>query len=774
MRKFLIVLAILLSSKMVFSQDVEQCFWDDVTNKYENSMVLVASLYIDGEEQQNEYLELGVFCGDELRGRNLPEYSKVAGKLVYNVTMCADNNGDILTFKFYDHQLQTISTMDCNQSLSFVIEGQAGNHLSPYIVNFTNTAKFIGSGLWNVGNNWKSGSVPASGEDVIIAGNAVIPQEGVVNIGSLEIESGDLTIEGSLTVAGTITNSDVDALIIADGGQLFQNNDGVLGTFRKNIVNPTGEWGSNDKTGWQFISSPIKNVSVLDFIPEVGDYDLFSFDGAADSQWVNYKNSRKYTFIKENSHPDILYDDHDGDGKCWEWTRNGKSDGFMSSYAYDEDEGELIYPENYMILPRTKIVKGVKFTFKVKVEDDESPETCSVCVATEISGLFKESAIVETFENLTNTAWSEKSVDLRAFEGENVYIAFVHHNTYNGYILNIDDIILTREGAEFNVCTAYLASYESSTYAEFKGELNHETSYSVNVPYYKDSQAKWSNFHLLGNPFTYDLDLEKDIKTKALNEGFAIITEDGGYEYRTNGVINAGAGFMVYAISYKTRTVTFQKGINEQRGNTESRYINVEVSNSTGSDNVIVDFSDSDEEEREGFLKLPNFNDEIALIYAKQNNDKYAIINCDESVNEVPLHFDAKKLGNYTLNFDVKGDFESVYLIDNMAGERVNVLIEKEYTFTATANDNTKRFTLVFDNNQQSPENVQFVYQAGEELIVEAEGLVQIIDLMGRVVYSKDVRNTNNRINVSNFNSAAYVVRCIGESEILVQKMVIK
>lgn len=773
MRKFLIALAILLSSKMVFSQDVKQYYWE-MPNQYGQSMTIVASLYIDGEEQQNEYLELGVFCGDEPRGRALPVESVITHKLVYNLTVKADDDGDNLTFKFYDHLSQTISSLDCNQSLKFVGDGIVGGAVNPYVVNFVSTAKFIGNGSWYEASNWKSGSVPALGEDVIIAGKAVIPQEGVINVNGLEIESGDLTIEGSLTVAGTITNSDVDALIIADGGQLFQNNDGVLGTFRKNIVNPTGVWGSNDKTGWQFISSPIKNVSVLDFIPEEGDYDLFSFDGAADSQWVNYKNSRKYTFKKENSHPDILYDDHDGDGKCWEWTRNGKSDGFMSSYAYDENEEELIYPENYMILPRTKIVEGVKFTFKVMVEDVESPETCSVCVATEISGLFNESAIVETFENLTNTAWSEKIVDLSAFKGENVYIAFVHHNTYNGYILHIDDIFLTREGAEFNVCTAYLASYELSKYAEFKGELNRETSYSVNVPYDKDSQAKWSNFHLLGNPFTYDLDLEKDIKTKALNEGFAIITEDGGYEYRTNGVINAGAGFMVYAKSYKTRTVTFQKGINVQRDNTESRYINVEVSNSTGSDNVIVDFSDSDEEEREGFLKLPNFNDEIALIYAKQNNDKYAIINCDESVNEVPLHFDAKKLGNYTLNFDVKGDFESVYLIDNMAGERVNVLIEKEYTFTATANDNTKRFTLVFDNNQQSPENVQFVYQAGEELIVEAEGLVQIIDLMGRVIYSKDVRNTNNRIDVSNFNSAAYVVRCIGESEILVQKMVIK
>ncbi|MBR5202991.1 MAG: T9SS type A sorting domain-containing protein, partial [Clostridia bacterium] len=66
-----------------------------------------------------------------------------------------------------------------------------------------------------------------------------------------------------------------------------------------------------------------------------------------------------------------------------------------------------------------------------------------------------------------------------------------------------------------------------------------------------------------------------------------------------------------------------------------------------------------------------------------------------------------------------------------------------------------------------------FVYQSGEELIVNAEGTIQIIDMMGRVVYSAEHSNGSNRINVSEFNNAAYVVRVVNGNGVKSQKVVI-
>lgn len=59
------------------------------------------------------------------------------------------------------------------------------------------------------------------------------------------------------------------------------------------------------------------------------------------------------------------------------------------------------------------------------------------------------------------------------------------------------------------------------------------------------------------------------------------------------------------------------------------------------------------------------------------------------------------------------------------------------------------------------------------DLINNAEGKVQIIDMMGRVICSSDVESDNNRINVNDFDRAAYIVRIIGEDDVKVQKIVL-
>ena len=45
--------------------------------------------------------------------------------------------------------------------------------------------------------------------------------------------------------------------------------------------------------------------------------------------------------------------------------------------------------------------------------------------------------------------------------------------------------------------------------------------------------------------------------------------------------------------------------------------------------------------------------------------------------------------------------------------------------------------------------------------------------MLGRVVYSNEHANGNNRISVSEFNNAAYVVRVVNEEGVKTQKVVI-
>ena len=322
----------------------------------------------------------------------------------------------------------------------------------------------------------------------------------------------------------------------------------------------------------------------------------------------------------------------------------------------------------------------------------------------------------------------------------------------------------------FQLGTAYLASYEAETSTSFSGLLNNASSFDFDVTYY--GEDSWANFHLLGNPFPFNMDWNK-VTLENVYDGYAIVNpSDGSYMIYTKseneGIIAAGEGFFVEAIgeapsfSYSTSSKT--------RGENDTDNINVIATGKQGRNNVIIRFAGAEEA---GFSKLANINPNIAEVYVKNKGKRYGILSYDENISEVELFFEAKGMGSYTISLDINGEFSKVTLIDRFTGIETNMLLEDEYTFTASGNDNANRFVIKLDNGQQTTANSQFVYQSGEELILSIEGSVQIVDMLGRVVYSNEHVNGDNRINVSEFNNATYVVRVVNEEGVKVQKVVI-
>ena len=130
-------------------------------------------------------------------------------------------------------------------------------------------------------------------------------------------------------------------------------------------------------------------------------------------------------------------------------------------------------------------------------------------------------------------------------------------------------------------------------------------------------------------------------------------------------------------------------------------------------------------------------------------------------------------MGSYSLAIETEGRFDNVYLYDKMTNETVDMLAEGEYRFTSTADENPNRFVIRFNRDNDNITSDNFVYQSEDNLYVNAEGTIQIIDVMGRIVYSSDVENDNNVINVSHLNKATYFVRNINENQVRIQKIVI-
>ena len=319
--------------------------------------------------------------------------------------------------------------------------------------------------------------------------------------------------------------------------------------------------------------------------------------------------------------------------------------------------------------------------------------------------------------------------------------------------------------SEFQLGRGYIASYEAETTSSFEGTINSETSFTFKDVKPFNAENHYGNFYLLGNPFTFNMDW-RNISANGVYNGYATISySDGSYDYHTSGTINVGDGFMVKSVgadpvlSYAHKT---------RARNEKYESINVMASNIYGSDNVIINLAG---QEDEGFTKLENINKDIAEIYVENNGSKYGIFSFDEDINEVKLGFKASKTGTHIIRINADGKYEYITLVDNITGVETDML-KDEYAFTVfSTNERRDRFTVKFCKKAEMT-NDNFVYQSGDELIIEGNGSVQIIDVMGRVVYS-DKLNETTRVNVSHLNKAAYIVRRIDGNNVNSQKIVV-
>lgn len=792
MRRNLILLTLFTIMASALFGQADDHYWHTDYTLYSNNLSMRVMVFIDEVEQRNENIEIAAFCGDELRGNERtvhvtgsnPTYGEVDSYLAALTVI--GNDGDVITFKLYDHSTETEYEMFSNDTITFETNAVHGNPYDPFHLTFTiphpnNT--FIGSGSWDEASNWENSMLPKEKSIVTIGGDALITNE--VTIYSLTINEGkSLTIQdgGILTVTESLTNTDPDALIIEEGGQIFQTNENVAATFKNEIIIPSNDWGEEDNTGWQFISSPVNNVNVNDFVPANGDYDLYMYDGTQELQWINFKqmgSSILYDFNQRTIN-DWTTIDADGDGLGWEHYYKSRP---LTGYFYSESYGENgdIDAENYLVSPKIAVNHSTKLSFKAWItyvfdpEYGELPETFKVLVSEGSNESVNDFVELESY-SITNNSAQTIIVDLNRYAGKEIYIAFYHYvEEWGSEQLIIDDVQFLNEN-NFEKGKGYLVSYQDeSNIAEFKGNLNYldeGESYQIDFNHYPNILAQ---FNLIGNPFPFNIDWDEYVETSSVYDGFATLNaEEGGYKYNVNGTIKAGEGFMIKTLEGVDQYIRFSKNTSKSY-RTKYNSINITVSNKTSSDNVIIRFND---EKASGFPKLLNFNNNIAAVYVKDENINYGILNYNNDIKEIPLYFDAKEMGTYTLTFDFEGNYDNLYLVDKMTGEKVNVLLENKYSFTATSNDNPDRFVLRLAQSSQPEAHSHFAYINNSDIVIfdiEGEAQIRIIDALGRCVYNGECSDEIHRVDAAShvLTSGVYMIQKIDDKGINIQKIII-
>lgn len=138
--------------------------------------------------------------------------------------------------------------------------------------------------------------------------------------------------------------------------------------------------------------------------------------------------------------------DGDGDGVDWFFWTSADTTAGPSGYngtAYTATSaswsGSALTPDNYMITPALAIENGSELTFAVEGQDPSyAAEHYAVLVST------TGTAVADFTDNLleeeSTAAWVEKTLDLSAYAGQTIYIAFRHYNISDMFRLNIDEV----------------------------------------------------------------------------------------------------------------------------------------------------------------------------------------------------------------------------------------------------------------------------------------------------------------------------------------------
>lgn len=137
------------------------------------------------------------------------------------------------------------------------------------------------------------------------------------------------------------------------------------------------------------------------------------------------------------------------DGETWQDVEGYDSDHSVVSASYRNDVGALT-PDNWLITPALQLPADIDYNLTYWVGavdanyyDDHYEVMISTTTGTDITNF---TSVFE--ETLSTNLWQQRVISLAAYAGQTIYIAFVHNESEDIYIMKIDDISVTAAPTE--------------------------------------------------------------------------------------------------------------------------------------------------------------------------------------------------------------------------------------------------------------------------------------------------------------------------------------
>ena len=357
------------------------------------------------------------------------------------------------------------------------------------------------------------------------------------------------------------------------------------------------------------------------------------------------------------------------------------------------------------------------------------------------------------------------------------------------YQHNGDTLQYTNE-TKFVPGKGYMMAISEDSYMSSTGKLN-KGGEKIHVTTQEPLDTIYNKgWNLVGNPYQAYLDLSQITGSfyifDADQKVYAPVTTDQSTNPRIpSQTIHPHQAFFMHTDSNTDFEFDYAWATADPKDNSYYRghedqvnypLVNLLVENEGGSRDLAV--IELNRPELGGATKVQAMRNANFQIAASLHGKRYGILFTPENTEKVPVHFTTEEDGTFTLTWDThNGDFTSLFLVDNMTGTITDMLRSDHYTFDAKTSDYASRFYLTYactGVDEYNEGDGSFAFFDGSEWVVNGKGQLDIVDVTGRVLFSKRIANEQNRVNLNNVAPGVYMMRISDGKDTMVQKIVVK